>query len=68
MSTEFIQTIGLTLKLAVSTTAILFVIGLPAAWFLAESEVTVAMATATDAMMAAKRTAVWMTSAETPFF
>jgi molybdate transport system permease protein len=37
MDAEFIQTLLLTLKLAVSTTAILIIIGLPVAWFLAYS-------------------------------
>ena len=37
MNSEFLQTLYLTFKLAISTTVILFIVGLPAAWFLAYS-------------------------------
>lgn len=41
MDTEFIQTLWLTFKLAASTTAILLLIGLPFAWWLAYTRVKV---------------------------
>lgn len=41
MDNEFAQTLWLTLKLAVSTTAILIVVGLPFAWWLAYTKVRI---------------------------